>query len=125
MGRKRNRKSRRLVLFFASSFPRWQSLPVRLYLKDRMLFFQDLLFIYDGMDIFEVVIMMVEYVPYLLALNAILFFSVRPNLRKYVFFLFPATLGIMILFTILGSYVAAQVKLNSQLVYLNSKLKPS
>lgn len=75
-----------------------------------MLFFQELIpMIWEGMDIFEVVIAMVEYFPYILAINIVLVAGVvRPGMRKYAICAFPAALGVMILLTILGSYVAAQ-----------------
>jgi len=73
-----------------------------------MYFLRDLLFVYDGMDAFEFVIFLVEYFPYILAINLILLFTVRPSLRVPTLFAFPLALGGVTLFTILGSFAAAQ-----------------
>jgi len=62
------------------------------------------------LDAFEVVVAMVEYIPYILALNAILLFSVRSSVRKYVAFAFPVVLATITVFTILGSFADAQNK---------------
>lgn len=73
-----------------------------------MLFLQNLLFVYDGVDIFEVVIAMVEYGPFILALNVLMLFTVRPSLRIPTALAFPVTLGFLTFCTILGSFHAAQ-----------------
>jgi cyclopropane fatty-acyl-phospholipid synthase-like methyltransferase len=73
-----------------------------------MLFFQDLVNFYDGVDIFEIVILLVEFVPYILAINVVMLFTVKPSLRVPTLFAFPFSLAVMTLWTVVGSYTAAQ-----------------
>lgn len=37
-----------------------------------MYFLRDLLFVYDGMDAFEFVVFLVEYFPYIMAVNIVM-----------------------------------------------------
>jgi hypothetical protein len=90
-----------------------------------MLFLQNLLFVYDGVDIFEVVIAMVEYGPFILALNVLMLFTVRPSLRIPTALAFPVTLGFLTFCTILGSFHAAQVQIEVfQLTLCSSSTSP-
>jgi len=73
-----------------------------------MYFLRDLLFVYDGMDAFEFVVFLVEYFPYIMAVNIVMLFTVRPSLRIPAIFAFPIALGGVTLFTIMGSFAAAQ-----------------
>lgn len=61
-----------------------------------------------GLDIFEIVLFMVEYLPQIIAVNAVAIFMVKPWLRKWVIMFMPLTIALMIAFTVAESFEDAR-----------------